>query len=38
MKVLGLHPAQEGNYFQWRKNEDDEWKVENVHGHTIAGI
>ena len=38
MKVLGLHPAQEGNYFQWRWNEQDEGKVENAHGHTIARI
>ena len=28
--------AQEGNYFQWRLNEHDEWEVENSHGHTIA--
>ena len=30
--------AQEGNYFQWRWNEHDEWKLEESHGHTIAGI
>ena len=36
MKVLGLHPTQEGNYFQCRRNEHDKKKVENVHGQTIA--
>ena len=38
MKVLGFHPAQEGNYFQWRRNEHDEGKVENAHDYTIARI
>ena len=30
--------ALKGNYFQWRWNEHDKWKVENSHGHTTAGI
>ena len=39
MKVLGFHlflAVQEGNYFQWRWNEHDEWKIENSHGHTVS--
>ena len=41
MKVLGFHPFWlhgKANYFQWRWNLHDKWKVENTNGHTTAGI
>ena len=37
MKVLGL-AAKKGKYFQWRRNEHDNWKVGNSHGHTTARV